>query len=192
MTIFSAGLAAIRPDTSTMAIAMQGLAGLAFGGPLILIITGVQLSTPHHLIATATAVVTSTRAVAASTFTAIYAAALNDRLAIKIPGNVSSAVVGAGLPESSLAAFVPAIAGNMPDQLAGIPGVTPNIVQAAVGGLMRALADSFRIIFIIAAPFGALGIVMCYFIGDLSGKMDSQVDAPVEELHARRHTDREA
>jgi hypothetical protein len=53
------GLTTIQPGDSTRAVVFAGLAGLGFGGPLVLIIAGVQLSTPHHLIATATALTVS-------------------------------------------------------------------------------------------------------------------------------------
>ncbi|KAK5722045.1 hypothetical protein LTR17_014481 [Elasticomyces elasticus] len=105
------GLASIEPDDSTNAIVFDGLAGLGFGAPLVLIVAGVQLSTPHHLIATATAVTTSARAVAATTFTAIFSAALNARLAKYIPAYTSNAALGAELPPSSVPAFVTAQAG---------------------------------------------------------------------------------
>lgn len=55
------GLATIQPSNGTRSIVFAGLAGLGFGGPLVLIIAGVQLSTPHHLIATATALTVSLR-----------------------------------------------------------------------------------------------------------------------------------
>ncbi|EXJ63979.1 hypothetical protein A1O7_00314 [Cladophialophora yegresii CBS 114405] len=181
------GFACIQPDDSTTTCILSGLAGLGFGAPLILIITGVQLSTPHSLIATATAVTTSSRAVAATVFTAIYAAALNDRIAANIPSGVGGAAAGAGLPAASIPAFVQALAGNQPDALSSIPGVTPAIIAVGVTALKQALADSIRVVYIIAAPFGALACVMCLFIGDLRKTMNYVVEAPVEELHAKKH-----
>ncbi|ETI27892.1 hypothetical protein G647_00341 [Cladophialophora carrionii CBS 160.54] len=181
------GFACIQPNDSTTTCVLSGLAGLGFGAPLILIITGVQLSTPHSLIATATAVTTSSRAVAATVFTAIYAAALNDRIAANIPSGVAGAAAGAGLPAASIPAFVQALAGNQPDALSNIPGVTPAIIAVGVTALKQALADSIRVVYIIAAPFGALACVMCLFIGDLRKTMNYIVEAPVEELHAKKH-----
>lgn len=184
--LFSAGLAAIQPDSSTLAVCMNGLAGLGFGAPLILIIAGVQLSTPHHLIATSTAVVVSARAVGASTFTAIYAAALAQQTAKKIPSYVASAALGAGLPPTSLGAFIGALAGQQTQVLPTIPGVTPQIIGAGVGALKQALADSFRVIYIIAAPFAIVGAILSLCAGDLTKAMNYKVEAPVEDLHARQ------
>jgi uncharacterized membrane protein YfcA len=125
------GLATIQPSDSTSAIVFSGLAGLGFGAPLVLIIAGVQLSTPHHLIATATAVTTSTRAVSATTFTAIYAAALNTRLAKNIPSYVTEAVLQAGLPKTSVPGFVKALVGKDNTALLNIPGLLQLLSERA-------------------------------------------------------------
>ncbi|EXJ73007.1 uncharacterized protein A1O5_04156 [Cladophialophora psammophila CBS 110553] len=181
------GWTTIQPNDSTTACVMSGLAGFGFGAPLILIIAGVQLSTPHSLIATATAVTTSSRAVAATVFTAIYAAALNTRLTTNIPSGVGGAVAKAGLPASSIPSFVEALAAGNTDALSSIPGVTPAIIAAGVAGLKQALADSIRVVYIIAAPFGAVACIACLFLGDLRKTMNYIVEAPVEELHAKKH-----
>jgi len=180
------GLATVEPNDSTTACAMAGLAGFGFGAPLILIITGVQLSTPHSLIATATAVTTSSRAVAATVFTAIFAASLTERITANVPSGVAGAAAKAGLPAASIPAFVAALAGNHPEALAKIQGVTPAIIALGVTALKQALADSIRVVYIIAAPFGALACIMCLFLGDLRKTMNYIVEAPVEELHAKR------
>lgn len=186
------GLATIQPNDSTSAIAFAGLAGLGMGGPLVLVIAGVQLSTPHHLIATATAVTTSARAVSATVFTAIYGATLTTRLDKDIPSYVAEAALHAGLPKSSLGAFIKALAGNDAAALPSVPGVTPTIIKAGVVALKQAFADGIRAVYMIAAPFGALACIACFFLGDLKTTMNYHVDAPVEDLHAKHHQGGEA
>lgn len=183
------GLATIEPGQGINQLACAALAGFGFGAPLILIVSGVQLSTPHRLIATATAVTTSSRAVAATVFTAIYSAALNTRLSKNLPADIAAAALRAGLPASSLEAFVGALAASDTAALPSIPGVTPAIIAAGVGGLKQAFADSLRVVYIIAAPFGALACILCLFLGDLRKTMNYAVDAPVEDLHAKHHHD---
>ena len=95
------GLATVQPGQKFTQLAFAALSGLGFGGPIILIIAAVQLATPHHLIATSTAVTTSSRAVGATIFTAIYGAALSQGLKSKIPRYVAAAVTKAGLPAIS-------------------------------------------------------------------------------------------
>lgn len=185
--ILTAGIAAmatIQPSDSASAIGFTTLQGIGVGAPLILIITGVQLATPHSYIATATGVTTSARAFAAAMFTAIYAAAMQTRLDTKIPAYVAKAAAQAGLPPSSIAAFVGALASQDTATLWGIPGVSPVIVGAGVAALKQAYADSVRVVFIIAAPFGVVACVGCLFLGDLRKTMNYSVDAPIEDLHA--------
>ncbi|KAN0116759.1 putative siderophore iron transporter [Hyaloscypha variabilis] len=181
------GLATIEPGDSTRTIVFAGMFGLGFGAPLALLIAGVQLSTPYHLIATATALTTSTRAVAVAMFTAIYSAVVNNRLNNYIPSYVAPAAIRAGLPITSVPAFVVALAADDMPALLKVPGITPAVIAAGVTALKQALADGIRVVFIIAAPFAAAACVACFFLGDLKAVMNYHVDAPVEELHAKRH-----
>ena len=192
LTAGMVGLATIQPDDSTSAVVFNGLAGLGFGGPLVLIVAGVHLSTPHHLIATATAVTTSARAVAATVFTASYSAAFNNRLAVYLPHYVSRAALSAGLPESSLPALVSALSDNDQAALASVPGLTPAIKAVGAIALKQAFADGLRVVFIIAASFGVLACVMCFFLSDMSKTMNYMVEAPVEALHHKRREETKA
>ena len=179
------GFACIQPGFSAATIAFGCMAGLGFGSALILLVSAVQLSTPHQLIATATAVLTSTRAVFATVFTAIYAAALRERLNTKLPAYVAQAATESGLAPSSLTAFLGAFLTNDPHALAQVPGATPAVIGASAVALKQAFADSFRIIYIIAAPFGVVAIIASLCMGNLKSLMNYAVDAPVEKLHAK-------
>ena len=180
------GLATIQPKDELNALIFSALAGLGFGAPLILIIAAVQLSTPHHLIATATAATTCSRAIAAAVFTAIFTTAFETRIGKNLPADVAQAVLKAGLPSSSVGAFIRALSSNNTAALSKIPGVSSTIISAGVVALKQAYADSLRVVYIIAAPFGLLACVACFFLGDLKKVMDYAVEAPVEDLHAKR------
>jgi len=180
------GLATVQPGQSVNATAFSVLAGIGFGAPLILIVTGVQLSTPHKLIAVATACTTSSRAIAGAIFSAINAAAFNTRLKNDLPKYVAKAASAAGLPATSLPAFMEALSAGDTAALAKVPGVTPTVIAQGARALQQAFADSVRIVFIIAVPFGVVACIACWFLGDLRETMNYRVDAPVEELHAKR------
>ena len=184
------GMSTVQPEDSTSAVVFAGLMGLGVGAPVILVVSGVQLSVPHHLIATATALISSSRAVAATVFTAIYAAALQDRLAKLVPQQVGDAVIEAGLPATSVPAFVKAISGGM--STSDLPGVTQGIVQAGMQAYGQAQADGFRVVYIIAAPFGVVACIACFFLGDLRETMNYRVDAPVEELHGKHRQEKDS
>ncbi|KAK5702380.1 hypothetical protein LTR17_022377 [Elasticomyces elasticus] len=187
--VFTAGIvgfATIQPGDSTRACIFAGLAGIGFGAPLVLIIAGIQLVIPHALIATGTALVIASRAVSSSVFTAIYSAALTERLDPKIISYVSKAAVSHGLPVISVKAFAEAIVAKEPKSLAQVAGVTPAIAQAGVVAVKQAFADSICVLFIIAAPFGVVACLLCFLLADQSDAMTYRVDAPMENLHARR------
>ncbi|MCJ1475734.1 hypothetical protein MMC13_004398 [Lambiella insularis] len=188
--IFTAGivgLATIQPQDSTRAIVFYGLTGIGFACPLILIIAAIQLCSPHHHVATATAVITSARSMGATISTAIYAATLNTGLDSKVPTYTAEAALRAGLPATSIEGFIEALVSGNIASLAKIPGVTPTIIGLSVVALKQAFADSVRVVYIIAAPFGALACIACFFLGDQKNKMDYRVEAPVEDLHAKQH-----
>lgn len=195
--IFTAGvvgLATIQPDDSLNALVFAALAGIGFGAPLVLVVAGVHLSTPHPLIATATGVTCAARAVAGTVATAIYAAALTTRFA-NIPGDVSKAALGAGLPASSLATFIHNLMTGDISALSMSKGATPEVIKVALTTQSQSYADALRVIYIIAAPFGVLACIVCLFLGDLRQVMTFRVDAPVEELHAKsehHHNDSKA
>ncbi|KAJ5585641.1 hypothetical protein N7450_005428 [Penicillium hetheringtonii] len=182
------GLATIYPKDGLNALAFSGLAGLGFGSPLILLIAAVQLSTPHHLIATATAATTCSRAIASTIFTAVFAAAFKARVQRFIPDYVSHVVLEAGLPYTSVGDFVKAIAAGDESALSSVAGVDMGILSAGSNAAKQAFADSVRAVYIIAAPFGLLACICCFFLGDLRMAMNYTVDAPLEALHPRHHT----
>lgn len=187
------GLATIQPGDDTRSLVFAGLAGLGFGSPLILLITAVQLCTPHHLIATATAVTTCSRAVAVAVFTAIFTAAMKNRLSTDIPSYVGKAAVEAGLPQSSIGAFIADLSAGDITALSSVSGVNSTIIAAGSQALKHAYADGIRVVYIIAAPFGAVACIASLFMGDLGKVMDYTVHAPLEDLHARKkHSDTNA
>jgi Fungal trichothecene efflux pump (TRI12) len=120
-------------------------------------------------------------------FTAIYSAVVNDRIAKYVPSYVAPAVLRAGLPKTSLPAFIGALASNNATALQHIPGATPLVIGAGVNALKHAFADGIRAVYMIAAPFGALACLACFFLGDMKATMNYHVDAPMEDLHAKHH-----
>ena len=98
---------------------------------------------------------------------------------------MSRAVAQAGLPASSVPLFAKALLGGDATGLSKVPGVTPAIIQLGVSAFKQTFAYSMRVVFIIAAPFGALACLSCCFLGDLRSTMNYHVDAPMEKLHLK-------
>ena len=182
MTAGLVGWTTIQPGDSISAMAFAGVSGIGFGGPLILAVTGAQLTTPHRLIATATACTTSSRAVAAGIFTAIFAATFNSHYSSNLPEYVANSAKEGGLPVEFIPAFTQAIINKNTTGLNEIPGIGPEIIDLGMQAVKQATADSIRIVFIIAVPFGVIGAIASCFLGDLKKTMNYRVDAPVEKL----------
>ncbi|KIW95573.1 uncharacterized protein Z519_04158 [Cladophialophora bantiana CBS 173.52] len=189
LTAGTLGMATLQPGQNANQLIFGAIGGFGFGSLLILIVTAVQLSTPHSHIATATALTNSSRSVGGLILTAGMSTALSNGLISKVPSYVAKAAVTAGLASSSIEAFVGALTGNDPSALARIPGITPEITAKGLAALQHAYADSLRVIYIMAAPFGVVAIIACLFLGDMKKTMTYRVDAPMEDLHARHHHD---
>jgi hypothetical protein len=58
-------------------------------------------------------------------------------------------------------------------------------ISAGLAVLKSAYADSFRVVYIIAAPFGIAAAVSCWFMARMDGTITYQVDAPMESLKAK-------
>jgi hypothetical protein len=68
--------------------------------------------------------------------------------------------------------------------LTTVPGAT-HIIAASAAAMKQAFADSIRVVFIIAAPFGVLACIISIFLGDLRKAISYTIDAPIEQLHSR-------
>ena len=73
----------------------------------------------------------------------------------------------------------------IPNALLLVQAVFAPILASGIVALKHAFADSVRVVFIIAAPFGAVGCVASLFMGDVKNTMNYRVDAPVEHLSAK-------
>ncbi len=186
-TAGTVGWATIQPGQGLSDLVFSGLAGFGFAGPLILITAGVQLFSPHSLIATATSVAVSSRAIGASIFTAIYVAALESQMKTQVPKEVGKVAALAGLPVESIGLFIGGISSNNVTMLGAIKGVNSVVIAAGHSAFNQAFADSVRVVFIISTAFGALACVLCFGVTENRPGMNYRVDAPVEELHKSHH-----
>ena len=186
-TVGTGALVAVNPGKGAAQLVSSGIAGFGFGAPLILIVAGVQLIVPHHLIGTASALLTSARNVAGTIFTAIFSKAFSEHFAINAPREVTAAAVKSGVPSASIPVFVTAVIAGEQEALAKMQGVTDLAIAQAFAALKQSYADSLRCVYYIAFPFGVVAVVGCFFLGSLKKLMNYHVDAPVEELHAKRN-----
>lgn len=72
---------------------------------------------------------------------------------------IAKAVLPLGLPESSLGAFIGDLAGDETALLPKIPGITPEIIEAGFRAYKQTFLDGFRLLWITAAAFSAVGLI---------------------------------
>lgn len=69
--------------------------------------------------------------------------------------------------------------------LAQVQGVTVEIINFRAQAPRQSLADSVRLVFIVAAPFGVLACLLCFALNGRGAEMHYKVDAPVKDLSSR-------
>lgn len=220
--VFFACMATATPSTSTQVWGYPVFLGWSLGMTLTTLLTAAQLSIPPDLIAVASGIMISFRSLGGTIGisicqyctsssppklynpsnrhpdTAVLASALDN-----LGTNVAEAVVGAGLPESSVEQFVTALAAQNDTALALVPGVTPQIMGVGAEALLDTYATGFRNIWASAVGFVALAaigmfatssklvlnhqlyvltqFIASYFLFDPKKEFNNHIDAPVEK-----------
>ncbi|KAK6429681.1 hypothetical protein LTR95_014171 [Oleoguttula sp. CCFEE 5521] len=184
--VFNALMATIRtttPETHLWGYAVFLGAGL--GICLTTLITAAQFATPPSLIAITSGLMIGVRSLGGVIGLAIYGAIFNAALSSNIASRVAGASIALGLPPTSVADLIGALStGNLTGALA-IPGVTSNILQVAGAGLQQSFVIAFRNVWIAAASFSLVAVVVSeasLFLVDPKSSFDERVDAPLKVL----------
>lgn len=106
MAVFLGLNATVNQHTPARAVVFVGLASAMIGATNILSILIVQLGSRDDDIGVATGLVNSTRMVGGAVGVAIYSSLLANRVSKTWARDIGKAVLGAGLPASSLAPFL--------------------------------------------------------------------------------------
>jgi hypothetical protein len=152
------------------------MTGFGVGGVLVPAATVAVMVTPDFAIATCVALSLAIRTVGGSIGYAIYFNVFINKLTPKLPAYIGEYAVAAGLPVESAEAFVGALL-TAPESVAQVPGVTPEVLQAAAMGSRWAYAESMKWVWISTIPFGVLAIVACCFLPPTTKYMTGRVAA---------------
>ena len=128
------------------------------------------------MIATTAGLTLAIRAVGGSIGFAVYYNIFINKLEAKLPAEVVSYAIQAGLPPGSAVDFVTTFLTD-PTGLASVSGVTPSIIAAGALGSQWAFADSLKYIFYTSIPFGVLALIASWFLGDISPYMTNRIVA---------------
>jgi hypothetical protein len=108
---------------------------------------------------------------------AIYVAILDNRVAVNLPKDVSSAALGAGLPETSLTDLLEAVSAGTTSAMEAVPGINENIMTAVFNAVKTAYSQSFRTVFLVSIAFGGLAVVAAFASVPVDEKLDNAVAA---------------
>lgn len=118
----------------------------------------------------------SVRAAICAVLVAIYVSIQTNRLGETIPEQVPPVLIDAGLPSSSVAAFLSAIALGA-DALKAVPGVTDQIIAAGYRAYQEASADAYRTVYLVTIAFSGLSIILTWWAPNTDDLMSGKVAA---------------
>lgn len=180
MTAGVGGLAAVTPSTPSLGIGMSFLGGLGVGGIIVPAAVILTIICPDEVIATITAITLSIRLIGGSIGYAIYFNVLQNKLTAIIPTTVGIAVLKAGLPPSELTPFITALVAKNETAIAGLKGITPQILVAAEAAVNESYTQGFKLIYLVSIAFGGAAIIASAFLGDIRKYM---VDRVAVDIH---------
>ncbi|CAK7207443.1 hypothetical protein SEUCBS139899_010253 [Sporothrix eucalyptigena] len=167
--------AAAGPDDKSMATAIIIVASFFIGWneSVTLGLSGIELLDQRE-IGTAIGAASSMRSTISCIASAVYLSVLSNRLAARIPAVVTPAVESAGLPASSVPAY---LSGFSTGSFTGIPGLTDQI--QAVGETAYRLANSqaYSTVFLTTLAFTGLAILLSFLAPNVDDKMTGQIAA---------------
>jgi len=187
MTIFFVLMATTTPASSKAVWGYPVFLGIGLGICLCALLTAAQLSTPRELIAITSGLMISMRSLGGSVGLAIYNAIFTAKFSANLGPKIAGAVLPLGLPMTSLPQFIGDLASSNTTDLPNVPGVTPQIIGAGVGGLFEAFSLGFRYVWIAAGVFMFVAAIAAFFLVDPVKEFNNHIDAPAEkeeELYA--------
>ncbi|KAL8290598.1 hypothetical protein RQP46_002856 [Phenoliferia psychrophenolica] len=177
--------------------AISVMAGVAFVPAETLLQTVAQLAVPADLIGTAAALGSAVRSFGGLIGVAIATSIFNSKVAINLPKYIVPVVLEAGLPASSLPAFIANLAAGNIAALEQVPGVTAEIIGVGAIALKQGFAQCFKYIWYFEIPFMVLALVAVSLLTSVKEQMNWIINRPVEEIiykhgetvhHKERHS----
>lgn len=146
---------------------------------------GIELDDQRE-IGTAVGMAGSIRSTISTIASTIYVVVLNNRMAQTVPSEVPPVLIEAGLPQSSVAAFLSGLSTGSFDD---VPGLTPQI--QAVGSQAYKLASShaFQTVYLTSIAFSGIAVILSYWAPDVDDKLTSQIAVTLHQ--SRGHKEKE-
>jgi hypothetical protein len=115
----------------------------------------------------------------------VYITVLSNRLSQTIPAKVPQAVTQAGLPASSVPAF---IQGFTTGSFTNITGLNNNILAVGTRAYRVANAEAYSTVFYTTIAFSGIAIILSFFSPNVDDKMTGQVAVTLHHTEAEKVT----
>lgn len=105
----------------------------------------------------------------------IYVVVLSNRLADTVPATVGPAATNAGLPSSSVASLLSALAVGTQEAFDNVQGLTPSILSTAQRAYKEGNRQAFQTVFFVSIAFSGLAIIMSIWAPNVDNLMTDQI-----------------
>ncbi|KAJ5390454.1 uncharacterized protein N7496_001522 [Penicillium cataractarum] len=180
LTVFNSLMATVTSHTSSNVFwGYPVICGMGIGVLLTNLTVITQMSTPPEMVSITTGILTATRSLGATVALAVNGAIFNGALTSNVGSKVASAVLPLGYPPDELGVLIPAFLSGDQSAIQSIPDSTPEVLEAAGSAVKSAYAASFRNVWICAASFSAVGLLIACFLRNVKSEFTSTIDAPL-------------
>jgi hypothetical protein len=176
-------MASCTPDTPVRAIVLLLLGTTLIGlNECITSAAATICLTDQREIGTAIGLGGSLRSFVSTLASTVYTVVLSNRLSTTIPAQVPPALVKAGLPANSTAAFLAAYTNGTQAAFDAIPGITPDIIRVGSRAYKFATSAAFETVFLSTIAFMGVGVILTAFCQDIDNLLTGEVSLT---LHSR-------
>ncbi|CAK7231869.1 hypothetical protein SBRCBS47491_008075 [Sporothrix bragantina] len=180
--IFFGCMATSTIDSKARSSTIMTLGVFFVGWAESLAITMITLSTENQQeLGTAGGLAGSVRFLIVSIASTVYTVVLNNRLATTIAAQVPVALENAGLPATSVAAFIAALSSG---DFSKVEGLTDAITAAGTLAYKQANVDAYRTVFLVTIAFTSIAIIVSLALPRVESVMTGNVAAT---LHNKNH-----
>ncbi|KAF2735795.1 siderophore iron transporter [Polyplosphaeria fusca] len=178
-TLFLGLTALCSPTTPGMAMAFVLIATTFIGWNEALVFPICIIAIPDQQeIGTAGGIAGSSRSAISTIASTVYSVVLTSRIQDTLTTQIPAKIIAAGLPASSVAEYMTAIAAGGPQALLDqVQGLTPQILAEGATAYRYAYADAYRTIFLVSLAFGGLAMIASCFIPNIDSMMNSKIAA---------------
>jgi hypothetical protein len=158
LALFGALMASLNPTTQSNMVGYAVFVGAGLGVALNSLVVVAQLSIPPELITAATALMITTRSLGGTVALSVYSAIFNHVSHKEIGTRTVQALLSLGFDLQYLEPLIRGLLSHNPALLETIPGLTPEIMEAAGLAIKEAFSLAFRYVWITSMVASVLAL----------------------------------